>query len=304
MLERTSPGSHSEPALDRLLRRQNWMEGVADAVQKLVGGAYGLLGPLGRPLKDLAHGTSVLRHPLHPALTDAPLGAWLTGVILDYAATFSHVIPVQAGDVALAVGTLAAVGAAVTGYTDFHETYGLERRAALTHGLVMTVVLLLEIVSLVFRWTGGRPAGIAIATIAVLLAMVGMYVGGHLTFSFGTAVNRNAFAEGPSEDYVRVGAAGDFPEKVMKRVEAAGMPALVVRLDGRLCAIAAVCSHAGGPLEEGELKGGIVTCPWHGSRFDVCTGKVSGGPATFAQPAFDVRERDGQVELKLPIPLH
>src|SRR5919204_695518 len=158
MLERSStPSSKSEPALDRLLRRQDWMEGIADAVQKLVGGAYALLGPLGRPLKDIAHGTTVLRHPLHPALTDAPLGAWLTGVILDYAARFYHVIPVQAGDIALAFGTLAALGAALTGYTDFHETYGLERRAALTHGLVMTVVVLLEIVSLIFRWTGGRP---------------------------------------------------------------------------------------------------------------------------------------------------
>lgn len=294
----------SEGALDRILRRQGWMDGVAELIQNIVGGVYSALGPLGRPLKDVAHGTTVLRHPLHPALTDAPLGAWLVGVILDYAAHFYPSIPVQAGDIALAFGTLAALGAAVTGYTDFHETFGMERRAALTHGVIMTLVVLLEIASLALRWAGGHPAGVGLATVAVILAMVGMYVGGHLAFGFGTMVNRNAFAEGPSEDFVGVGDASDFPENTMRRVDAGGMPALVIRLNGRLCAIAAVCSHAGGPLDEGELEGSVVTCPWHGSRFDVCSGKVRGGPATFPQPAFDIRERDGRVELKLPVPLH
>jgi nitrite reductase/ring-hydroxylating ferredoxin subunit/uncharacterized membrane protein len=294
----------SEGLLDRFLRRQGWMEGVADTIQKIVRAAYTVLGPLGRPLKDIAHGTTVLRHPLHPAVTDAPLGAWLVGVILDYAARIDHAIPVQAGDVALAFGTLTALGAVLTGYTDFHETYGLERRAALTHGVIMTTVFLLEIISLALRWAGNHPAGVVLATIAVLLAMIGMYVGGHLTFGFGTMVNRNAFAEGPSEEFVPAGRSADFEENVMKRVDAGGMPALVVRLNGKPCAIAAVCSHAGGPLEEGELDGSIVTCPWHGSKFEVCTGKVRGGPATFSQPAFEVREREGRVDLKLPLPLH
>jgi nitrite reductase/ring-hydroxylating ferredoxin subunit/uncharacterized membrane protein len=290
--------------LEDFLRRQQWMDGFADAVQKVVGGVYGALGPLGRRLKDVAHGTTILRHPLHPALTDAPLGAWMVGVILDYAAWGWHVVPVQAGDIALLVGTVAALGAVLTGYTDFHETYGLERRWALMHGLLMTTVFVLEVVSLLLRLAGGRPAAVVIATVALLLAMVGMYFGGHLTFGFGTMVDRNAFAEGPSEDFVTVGRSSDFPDNAMKRVDAGGMPALVVRLDGRLCAIAAVCSHAGGPLDEGELSGRIVTCPWHGSRFDVCSGQVRGGPATFSQPAFEVRERNGHVEVKLPAPLH
>ena len=290
--------------MDEFIRKQNWMEGWADFIQKLVGGFYGALGPLGGFLKNLAHGTYLLKHPLHPALTDAPLGAWIVGVILDWVAQYNHVIPVQAGDIALVIGTLAALGAAVTGYTDFHETYGLERRWALTHGLIMTVVVVIEIVSLGVRWAGNHPAGAVLATIAVLLAMAGMFFGGHLSFGFGTMVNRNAFTEGPSEEFVTVGNAADFPENAMKRVDAGGMPALVIRLDGKLCAIGAVCSHAGGPLDEGELKGRTVTCPWHGSKFDVCSGQVKGGPANFDQPRFEVRERDGQVELKLPEPLH
>ena len=290
--------------MDDFIRKQNWMEGWADFIQKLVGGFYGALGPLGGFLKNLAHGTYLLKHPLHPALTDAPLGAWIVGVILDWVAQYNHVIPVQAGDIALVIGTLAALGAAVSGYTDFHETYGLERRWALTHGLIMTVVVVIEIVSLGVRWAGNHPAGAVLATIAVLLAMAGMFFGGHLSFGFGTMVNRNAFTEGPSEEFVTVGKAADFPENAMKRVDAGGMPALVIRLDGKLCAIGAVCSHAGGPLDEGRLEGDRVVCPWHGSCFRLRDGEAVCGPATFSQPLFDVRERQGKVELKLKTPLH
>jgi nitrite reductase/ring-hydroxylating ferredoxin subunit/uncharacterized membrane protein len=305
MLEREKLPA-SQPALDRLLTRQGWMDWLADLVQKLVGGFYTALGPLGRPLKDVMHGTAVLRHPLHPALTDAPLGAWLVGLVLDYAAVATHAIPARAGDIALAAGTLAALGAAATGYTDFHETYGLERRTALTHGLLMTLVVVLEIVSLALRWAdpAARPAAIALATVAALVAMVGMYVGGHLTFGFGTMVNRNAFLEGPAEEFVDVGASAEFAENTMRRVDAAGMPALVVRLGGRLYAIGAVCSHAGGPLDEGQLEDRTVTCPWHGSRFRLEDGAVRRGPATFSQPSFLVQETAGRVRLKLATPAH
>jgi len=292
----------SEDLLDRLLRRQEWMEPVAYAVQKTVGGVYSSLGAVGRTLKDAAHGTTVLHHPLHPAVTDAPLGAWLVGVILDWAARYDHAIGPQAGNIAVGFGTLAAVAAVVTGYTDFYETEGLERRAALTHGAVMTVVCLLQAASLAARWDGRHELGVALSTVAVVLAMGGMYVGGHLTFRFGTMVNRNAFAEG-SDMFICVGAAEDFPENAMVRVDVGGMPALVVRLDSKLRAIAAVCSHAGGALDEGDLDRTVVTCPSHGARFDVRSGKVVCGPATFSQPVFEVRERRGKVELRVALPL-
>ena len=63
-------------------------------------------------------------------------------------------------------------------------------------------------------------------------------------------------------------------------------------------AIAATCTHAGGPLDEGELQGEVVQCPWHGSRFRMRDGKPITGPATFAQPRYDVRVRDGMIQLR------
>jgi nitrite reductase/ring-hydroxylating ferredoxin subunit len=53
----------------------------------------------------------------------------------------------------------------------------------------------------------------------------------------------------------------------------------VFNVAGRVCATQAKCTHRGGPLSEGALDGSTVTCPWHGSQFDVCTGAVRRGPA-------------------------
>ena len=53
------------------------------------------------------------------------------------------------------------------------------------------------------------------------------------------------------------------------------------RRSGDVCAIAATCCHLGGPLDDGARDGDTVVCPWHGSRFDLCTGEVQGGPAVY-----------------------
>jgi nitrite reductase/ring-hydroxylating ferredoxin subunit len=291
----------TESLVDRVIRRQGWLEKVADAVQGAVGEVYGALGRPGRALKNLMHGTSVLGHPLHPAVTDLPTGAWAAGVVADYVAHFSSALPTQAGDVALALGLSAAVLAALTGLTDYHETIGHERRVATVHGLTMVVVVVVDAASLALRWFGSsslHPVAVGLSTVGFVGVMAGGYLGGHLVFGIGTMVNRNAFAEGP-EDYVAVGMPADFPEGEMHRVNAAGMAALLVRRAGTLHAIAAVCSHAGGPLDEGTLEGTRVACPWHGSIFSVQSGRVLNGPATFDQPTFAVREREGRVELKL-----
>jgi nitrite reductase/ring-hydroxylating ferredoxin subunit/uncharacterized membrane protein len=292
----------AEKGTDRFLRRQEWMDGRAEGIQKLVGGIYRGLGPLGGPLRNVLSGTSLFRHPLHPALTDVPLGAWLTGVILDYMAIATNLVPRGAGTVALAVGLVGAAGAAVTGYTDFQDVYGLERRTAFAHGFTMTVVFVLQTVSLIFRLFGAYPVGVGVSTAGLFLTMFGMYIGGHVVYAYGTRINRLAFLHGP-DGYTSVGATSDFPDGKMRKVEVNGLDVLVVRLDGTLNAIVNTCSHAGGPLNEGTLEGDTVTCPWHGSQFSVRDGSVRGAPAAFPEPRLEVREENGKVEVKLAEPL-
>ncbi|HEY8811906.1 MAG TPA: Rieske 2Fe-2S domain-containing protein [Candidatus Dormibacteraeota bacterium] len=291
---------------DRWIEKQGWLDPPAEVVQGWVLKLYEAMGGPGAILKSMMHGTKPVGHPLHPALIAVPLGAFTVMLLADWLAIFTRAIPSEVGPFSLIVGILGMLAAAVTGYTDYTGTAGKERRYATVHGATMTLLLVAMIVSLALRY--GHSAtlfftGVLVSTAAYLVMLWGAYLGGHLSFGFGTMVNRNAFVEGVTE-WTEVGTVKKFVEGRLVRVQAGDMPVLLVRLGGRLNAIAATCSHAGGPLEEGTLEGDIVTCPWHGSRFCVSDGRVENGPATFDEPAFLVREHGGKVEVRLPAPLH
>ena len=292
--------------VDRFADSGAWLDRPADAIQKAVDGTYGALGGAGQALKNLMTGTALIGHPLHPAVTDIPIGSWTMMVVADWLAITTGWLPAIAGDAALAVGLAGAVIAALSGLTDYAGTAGREKRVAVTHGTTMLVVIVLMAVSLGLRiWSGTsmRTVAVEISTLGWLGVVVGGYLGGHLAYGLGSVVNHNAFASGPA-DYTKVGDPSDFKEGQLRRVTADGLPVLVVRINGSLRAIGAVCSHAGGPLDEGKLEGDAVTCPWHGSKFCLDDGRVRGGPATFDQPALLVRETRGAVEVRLSRPLH
>jgi nitrite reductase/ring-hydroxylating ferredoxin subunit len=75
---------------------------------------------------------------------------------------------------------------------------------------------------------------------------------------------------------------------------------VVIRADGQVPALADRCSHMSGPLSDGDLAEGRLTCPWHGSVFRVSNGSVARGPATAPQPAFDTQVVDGAVQVRPP----
>src|SRR5215210_4154322 len=88
-------------------------------------------------------------------------------------------------------------------------------------------------------------------------------------------------------------------EGAMCAVEVEGVPVLVSRSeDGEVCAIASTCTHRGGPLNEGDRAGDVVTCPWHGSQFDLCFGEVLRGPTREPQQRFETRVREGKIEVR------
>jgi len=94
-------------------------------------------------------------------------------------------------------------------------------------------------------------------------------------------------------DFVRVASTKDIPEGKMKKVMVGTQHVLVVNLKGNYHAIGNVCTHMGGPLDQGFLNGQEVQCPWHGSHFDVTTGEVKRGPATRPEPVYEVKvEKD------------
>lgn len=92
----------------------------------------------------------------------------------------------------------------------------------------------------------------------------------------------------------------DVPAGKTMLVHVEGEPVVVCNVGGAFYAIHNACTHVGGPLNEGDLDGAKITCPWHGSVFEVTTGKVLRGPATRAPKSYQVViEGDvGRVEVK------
>jgi nitrite reductase/ring-hydroxylating ferredoxin subunit/uncharacterized membrane protein len=282
----------------RFIDRQRWLEPVADFLQKVVQGSYKLLGEPGHALKTFFHGTW-LGHPLHPVLTDIPIGAWTIAVLFDliYLIGRSHSWA-AAADLTIFVGLLGALGAAVTGYTDWGATFGRERRVGIAHGLLNTIVILLYLISFILRIAGGsRGLAILLAYVGYLLVLTAAFLGGDLAFSFGTGVNHHAWQEVPTK-FTKVLLEGQLTDGILVKGMAGDTPILLYKRGDNVCAISETCSHAGGPLSEGELEGNIVQCPWHGSRFDVCTGEVKGGPATISQVRYETRRQNGQIEVR------
>lgn len=82
------------------------------------------------------------------------------------------------------------------------------------------------------------------------------------------------------------------------RVEVGGTPVAVFNVAGTLFALDATCPHQGGPLDEGDVEGGKVTCPWHGSIFDLRTGAVESPPAEKGVTAYNVRREGDDLVLE------
>ncbi|MGH3008217.1 MAG: Rieske 2Fe-2S domain-containing protein [Gaiellaceae bacterium] len=260
------------------------LDPIAEPVQEAV-------SALPQPIRDLLDGVW-LGNPLHPALTDIPVGAWSTAFALD-------LIGAESADAALAIGCLGAVPAALTGLNDWSHLKDDSRRIGVVHALLNTMALTLNVASLVARRDGHRGLGKVLSGVAFAGTAFSAHLGGHLSFGLGVRVNRTAF-EDPRDRYAPVCDADDLDGGALVRVELEGEAVVVARSEetDEPCAIAATCSHAGGPLDEGEREGDTVICPWHGSKFDLCSGEVEGGPAVYPQPRYEARVRAGKVEIR------
>jgi nitrite reductase/ring-hydroxylating ferredoxin subunit len=84
------------------------------------------------------------------------------------------------------------------------------------------------------------------------------------------------------------------------RVAVAGRSIAVFNVGGTLYAIDAACPHVRGPLEKGRVEGTVVTCPLHGSEFDLQTGAVRRGPATRPVQRYATRVENGKLVIDLP----
>src|SRR5215213_10072619 len=269
------PRTYSQSIIDRL----DWLDSVAEKVQPKVREA---VDKGGVRVRDALDGTW-LGTPLHPALSDVPVGSWTAALIFDG-------LDVATGSRAV---RNAAEAALVVGVSDWRYLRGGSRRMGVAHALLNAAGLDLSVASLVLRARGRRNAGRLAFLAGYSLAGMGAHLGGELSYGYGLRVNRDVFEGSGPDEFTPVLEESELPDSGMRSVEAGGTQILLSRArDGRICAISNVCSHFSGPLAEGDREGDTVVCPLHNSRFDLCTGEMIDGPAVFPQSRYETRVRD------------
>lgn len=243
-------------------------------------------------LEDALHGTW-LGHPLHSVLVQVPIGSFVSASLLDVTGTDE-----RAADRLALVGLLSAVPAAAAGATDWSRSNPSTQRGGLVHALMNTAGLGLWIASLLARRRGDRSAGTRMGLLGTAVIGASGTIGGHLSYRKGLGANSlSDLADTVASGWVDVGA-DDLPEGRPVRRDAAGTPVVLVRQGSNVSALAALCTHQSGPLDEGEVADGCITCPWHGSRFRLSDGAVEHGPSVHPQPTFDVRKGAGRLEVR------
>jgi nitrite reductase/ring-hydroxylating ferredoxin subunit/uncharacterized membrane protein len=286
----------------QLIDRQDWIEPAADALQQGVHAAFDAAGEAGQQIKDALHGTW-MGHPVHSAITDIPVGAWTAALALDALDQMTGRREFATGaDGAIVVGLIGAAGAAVTGLTDWSETDGRARKAGIVHGLLNVAATGLYGASLVYRSRHKRAVGRGLAALGFAVACASAWLGGELVYQEHVGIDHTGGGAAAPSDWTAVLPEAELEDHRPERVLAGEFPVMLLRREGRIYAIAATCPHAGGPLDEGEISGNTVTCPWHGSTFKLDSGAVVTGPSCYDVPRFDTRVTNGHIEVRLAKP--
>jgi nitrite reductase/ring-hydroxylating ferredoxin subunit/uncharacterized membrane protein len=271
------------------------LDPVADAVSKLVNTVL----PAGT-VKDALHGRW-LGHQLHPLLIALPIGLWSGASLLDLTSRDDGVR--RAAQRLIGAGVLAVGPTAASGLADWSALGSFRRpkRVGLVHAATNTATAALYAASWLARRRGDHTRGRDLALVGAGGLVVGGYLGGHLSYSQGVGVDRNADEPKKPREWTDAAADADVLEGRPTRVDIDGQQIVFVRSDGLVHAMGAVCSHYGAPLEEGDVDDGCLVCPWHGSHFRLGDGSVARGPATSPQTSYDVRRVGDRLHVKVRV---
>jgi nitrite reductase/ring-hydroxylating ferredoxin subunit/uncharacterized membrane protein len=282
---------------DSVIDRIERDERIGGLAHKLKGPLHPLLGD--GLVRDALTGRW-LGHPAHPAVVLAPLAGWFAGTLLDVVGGPSARRSAQR---LVGAGTLAALPAAATGVAEWLTTDKAEERIGTVHAALADTTTVMFATSWVLRTRRHHRAAVATGLAGAALAGVTAFMGGHLSYRRGVGVTTVAFQSGPADwEPLELDAEPSRDHPV--RGVADGLPYAVVAAassgsaGGPMHVIESRCSHRGGPLHDGKVVDGCLQCPWHGARFDLRTGAVRRGPASAAQPVYDVVDDDGRLSIR------
>ena len=247
-------------------------------------------------VKDALSGTW-LGHALHPLLTDVPVGAWTSALILDIAGGRTAR---PASQRLVGVGLAAAGPTAVTGWLDWADSEPGDdavRRIGIAHAISNVTAIALYGASYAARRRGAHGTGVTLGLAGAGALAAGGWLGGDLAYTRGVGVNETVFDTCPADWTPALDASMLVDDRPAQAI-VGDMPVVIVRRNGTIHALADRCSHRGGSLADGELEGDCITCPLHGTRFRLSDGSVERGPSAYPQPVFEAREHEGRVEVR------
>ena len=279
------------------------LRGLSNGIAAVVDRFYAVLGGPGRLLQSFLNGVW-LGHSLHAVLVDVVVGGSTAAIFLDVLRLVFGVSGLEDATFwVLALVTLSAVGAILTGLTDYKDTNHDTATRDVTglHGLVNIAGTMGFVISLVQRANDAYDAAFWVLLVSYLVVSVGAYIGGHVVYKYGYTVNWNAFSRGKkAAEFTPVASVIDVPDGVPTKVTFGATAVMLVRRGEVVHALKDTCAHLGGPLSQGELSEETITCPWHFSTFNLADGAVLRGPATSRQVRYVARVNAGQVELQGP----
>jgi nitrite reductase/ring-hydroxylating ferredoxin subunit/uncharacterized membrane protein len=255
-------------------------------------------------------------HPLHPILVAFPIaficGGFLADVVgrlADWPAAWT------VGAFLSGAAILTGLAAGVPGFVDYRHAVppnSSAKRRALQHMLVNVSALAAFAVGWAFRDLDSLKPGDATLLLegaGVGLVMWGGWLGGTLVYRNQIGVDHR-YAEagkwkeqtvtGRPGEAVVVAAADELKVDQMKLIRYGERRLVLARTEQGYVVFDDHCTHRGGSLADGVMTCATVSCPWHGSQFDVRTGAVKAGPADRPIGTHQVEQSDGQVRLTLP----
>ena len=237
-----------------------------------------------------------------------PIGLLVTSFVFDLIARWRDLPPLSAAAwYCIIAGLIGATLAAIPGIVDLFSVVpnnSSARSRGYKHAIVNGLMMVAFIADAAYR---GTPNVMADNT-SLIISLIGVILIGISGWLGATLIYRNQIAV----DHLYANAAGykrivlsdwnkplcktaDIAEGQLLLAEIQGARVAVGRCSQGIVAFSDACTHKGGPLSDGALIGCTVQCPWHGSQFDVVTGRIVAGPAEERILTYDVVTRGDDV---------
>ena len=204
-----------------LVNEQKWLKPVETALGATAEVALNQKNPVAQKVRNFLHGTW-LGHPLHPVITDVPLGAWTVSTMLDlYELSTGDETFSPGADAAVGIGLIGAGAAAVAGLNDWQFTNDKPKRVGALHAILNIGATLCYLGAGFSAATDSAVKGSS-PDWRIFVIAAGAYLGGHLVFKEKIGVN-HAPQELPSK-FTPVMDEEDLPEGKLKRAKADDIP--------------------------------------------------------------------------------